>query len=345
MKNVTLFLLIITCLLCFACDHNSQSLLVPNDQAKQYLVYYSAVDGDIHIADNTGESNLPFELIPSYSYYYPKWSPEGNLILLARIEENIHDLYTINTNGAGLLNITNTPYTDEHYHCWSPDGGYILFSEGNGQEWELYTIRKDGTDKKQLTEMNTRCAFPSWSPDGNYIIFNANNEIYIVDRSGTNLHKIYSAEGNRLWLRYPKWSPDGRYITVHAKPSSEILVMNSDGSNVRTFVAGNMIQFDYDWSPDGTQIAYSEDGTLLLVDLSGSVTRLTSDSLYNDGPVFSPDGSMIAFCSSNLPWWSSLSGPRNSQLKIINVSQTSHESLLLGRTIQTSLPDWNPIIH
>ncbi|MDE6794968.1 MAG: DPP IV N-terminal domain-containing protein, partial [Muribaculaceae bacterium] len=51
-------------------------------------------------------------------------------------------------------------------------------------------------------------------------------------------------------------------------------------------------------SPDGSKIAFSYKGDIYTVPFNGgNATRLTFDPAYDSTPVWSPDGSQIAFAS------------------------------------------------
>src|SRR5215217_6008816 len=56
----------------------------------------------------------------------------------------------------------------------------------------------------------------------------------------------------------PAFSPDGKKI-VYARSGTGILVMNADGSNPITVIAGNNVELP-SFSPDGKRIAYTARG-------------------------------------------------------------------------------------
>src|SRR6185437_1596841 len=81
----------------------------------------------------------------------PGWSPTGAKIVFASNRDGsggLSDLFVMNANGSGQVNITNTPSIDEDYPSWSPDGNRIAFS----RDGDIYTVKPDGTTLTPLTQ-------------------------------------------------------------------------------------------------------------------------------------------------------------------------------------------------
>ncbi len=96
----------------------------------------------------------------------------------------------------------------------------------------------------------------------------------------------------------PAWSPDGTKIAF--TNSSQIYVMNADGSAVVRLTNTPAGDGAPAWSPDGTKIAFhsNRDGSpqIYVMNADGSgVTRLTNNYDTDLQPAWSSDGSRIAF--------------------------------------------------
>ncbi len=60
------------------------------------------------------------------STWRPSWSPDSMWIAFVGIQDGNEEIYRINIDGTGLLNLTNHPAADNDPHI-SPDGSMIAF--------------------------------------------------------------------------------------------------------------------------------------------------------------------------------------------------------------------------
>jgi Tol biopolymer transport system component len=128
--------------------------------------------------------------------------------------------------------------------------------------------------------------------------FVRDGNIYIVNKDGTDVIQLTSGRTSG----HPAWSPDGQRIAFvrEVSSTSEIYVINADGSGLQPFARGRSPA----WAPDGRRIAFAA--------LAGGENRIFVKSVENDGtpaitigfdvgyqdwPAWSPDGSKIAFVS------------------------------------------------
>jgi Tol biopolymer transport system component len=134
------------------------------------------------------------------------------------------------------------------------------------------------------------------------LAFVRGGQIFRVRSDGTGLVQLTSDGVNSE----PAWAPDGQRIAFVSEQggSSDIYVMNADGSNVVRRTDGGLFNSSPAWSPDGTRIAFSSlrDGQygiyVMRVDEDWwNPAHLGFDSGWNAQPAWSPDGSTIAFVS------------------------------------------------
>ena len=216
-------------------------------------------------ADGTGVRRL----VRSTKAQVPgPWSPDGTKLLVYR---NPGDVFVIDADGSGERNLTRNPAFD----CcgsWSPDGRQIAFVTNRDGNNELYVMNADGGGQRILTASPSSEEIPAaWSPDGRSIAFatdrDGNWEIYAVDADGSNPRNLTRnplSDGNESGFA---WSPDGRRIVFgtnrdrnRARPggkvSTELWMMNADGSGQHRLTRTPESEGVLGWSPDGRQIAF-----------------------------------------------------------------------------------------
>jgi len=155
--------------------------------------------------------------------------------------------------------------------------GRIAFSYGDqfpggdlGSHTDIFAIRPNGSHLQQLTHVpnEAAAALPSWSPDGTKIAFESNvsgnYEIWVMDADGR--HKVQITDEPRFEHLTPSWSPDGSQIAYSRCDtpfgfigSCDINVMSADGSYAYRVVGGHRIHVRPVFSPDGTSIAFASD--------------------------------------------------------------------------------------
>jgi len=81
----------------------------------------------------------------------------------------------------------------------------------------------------------------------------------------------------------------------------QIILMNTDGSDPRNLTASINGGYEPNWSPDGTQIVYQNNGLWILDVTTGGSTRLPTEveNPYVVKPSWSPDGEWIAFLNED----------------------------------------------
>ena len=226
------------------------------------------------------------------------------------------EIFRINPDGSGDTNLSNAhcpltigdpiPLESDGVAQWSPDGKKIAFGRGSTEALSgIYVMDADGSNKRQVT--NNFGSEPSFSPDGSKIVFAANDDIYTVSAAGgtpTPVAVTPEVEGT------PVYSPDGTKIAFqnysldgggNVVGPPKIYVMNADGGGRTPITDGPANDGNPDFSPDGSKLVFIREAPpspqriySIRLDRTGE-TRLTESE--GEVPVFSPDGTEVAFSS------------------------------------------------
>ncbi|MEI2578442.1 hypothetical protein [Scytonema sp. PRP1] len=232
-------------------------------------------------------------------------SPNGKQVIFIK-DRNI---YKMNTDGSGLVNLTNKPgdyIPGSSGLMWSPDSTQIAFFEGKYPTQNIYVMNADGTNLRNLTKTPETMAYSGrlfWSPDSNHIAYfhdqGGNNrsqevDIYLLDVSRGTVRNLTKKPG---WYGEPSWSPNGKQIAFLSGDlhNPKLYTINVDGSNRTELLSKQPLsQFsNIAWSADSQQIAFTsgEIGktSLYVAKRHGSgLTKLTNNNLSALNPTWQP---------------------------------------------------------
>ena len=219
------------------------------------------------------------------------------------------EIYDMLPNGTDPVRLTDNAARDD-VPSVARDGSKIVFTSDRDGNNEIYVMNPDGSNPTRLTTNDGSDVNPGFSPDGSRIVFQTDRDgdfdIYTMAVDGTDLRRL---TGNGTIDRYPAWSPDGTKIGFTSRPAGggdHLYVMGADGSGVTPLTSGSGIgDAEGVWSPDGTRIVFTSTragvGTakVYVMNADGSdITPLWSGAGVELNPVFSLDGSRIAFAST-----------------------------------------------
>lgn len=174
------------------------------------LVY--SLNPRIHVMDWDGTNDVDITPIPR-EHYQPKWSPDGQRIVLASDRTGNSEVYVIDPDGGKAANLTWNLLAQDQSPCWSPDGKRIAFTSNRRGRFEIFVMDADGMNLRAATDGQGDCREPDWSPDGKWIAFSVARDgqthLALVHPDGTGFRQLTNGAS---WNGQPAWAPDSRRL-------------------------------------------------------------------------------------------------------------------------------------
>ena len=191
----------------------------------------------------------------------------------------------------------------------SPDGNwvaYVLSSvdvKADKSSTDIWLVSYDGKTNRRITYSPDNESSPRWSPDGKFLSFtssrpgpNKGGQIWLLDLAGGEAKQLTDVKGG---LQEYAWSPDSKRIAmVIGDPDPE---NDADGDGGKSKTPKPIVIDRYKFKQD--REGYLRAGLksyVYLFDIAAKKTeRLTKGKFDESSPVWSPDGSRIAFTSNH----------------------------------------------
>jgi dipeptidyl aminopeptidase/acylaminoacyl peptidase len=223
--------------------------------------------------------------------------------------EYVNQVFLCNADGSNTIQLTKGDKNSANPK-WSPDGKWIAFTSSRDGKNNLYLLPVGGGEAEKITDVKSGVGIYDWSHDGSMIAFvmtdaaadkeeknkKSKNDWYFMDEE---------VKQNRLFVLWlDKKDTAGKRIQKQ---------LTKENYNVNAF----------DWSPDGKSIVYSHGKSpevndnvysdISMIDIeSGKNKSIASTGAGETNPLFSPDGKLIAYYSTEDPvdW----AGPRHAKI-------------------------------
>jgi len=276
------------------------------------------------------------------------------------LDRNTSQICMMNADGSNYHRLTtddSIQYTDPRI---DPQGHYLIYSALIAGNFQLFRMGLDlPNDVQQLTFDHGDSIAPSISPDGKLIAYSFTQADYksvrILDQQTLKSWQIYGPPVGYGWN--PIWSYDGSRFMFLAQMSGypHLFVMNNDGLNYRQIADPGMYHENFDWSPDGKQVAMAVgkagERSIYIFEVDDSLRIPSPDdedkkipSMSIDGswiannvyPDFSPDGKWITYTAFTERY-------NNNSCEIFVYNLEAAENIRLTDNIYCDYkPDWAP---
>ncbi len=252
----------------------------------------------------------------------PQISPDGKLIAFTvqfvDLDQNTKpkQIYVVPVEGGTPHPITTQGSVNERPR-WLPDSQRIAFISNRSGTAQIWTMHPDGTEPKQITDLSGEAGGVLVSPDGKKLVFSSkvfpdcpDDECNRARLAAEEKSKVKARSYTTLLFRHwTEWESQRR---------SHLMVVNIDGGPATDLTPGNIDvppfslggPDDYAISPDSGELCYTMNADPVLAtstntDLfvapmkGGESKRITSNPGADSGPLYSPDGKLVAYRSQS----------------------------------------------
>jgi dipeptidyl aminopeptidase/acylaminoacyl peptidase len=259
----------------------------------------------------------------------PQVSPDGRWIVfgISSLDEDANrrrsDLWMVGVDGGDPRPLTTHPAGDFNGR-WAPDGSGVFFLSTRSGSSQVWHISATGGEARQVTDLPLDVGSMAVSPTGGHLAVSM--EVFpectrlecTVDRLTDAENRVASGVlYDRLFIRHWDTWEDGRRshvftlpVTGRGEPVDLMQGMDADAPSV-PFGGPE----EYAFAPDGQSLVFtardagreepwSTDFDLFLSPVDGShgpVLLTTENRAWDTGPVFSPDGSKLAYLAMERP--------------------------------------------
>jgi len=194
----------------------ASSLWTPSNSADLKTIAFTS-SGNVWVSNASG--SVQTQLTTAGNSYFAKISPDGTKIVYSVWTGSFYQLWVMNVDGTGSLDLTSTMPTNMT-SCFSggfsADSKQIAFACWGSSIYGLYLVKADGTGTTIVLTQSSYLDAPSFTPDGKQILF-----------------VTYGAVGakNQTTYNRPHFGSHGSPVAPNVASNQGIATVNLDGTN------------------------------------------------------------------------------------------------------------------
>ncbi len=245
-------------------------------------------------------------------------------------ENNYHtEIWLADVKSGELRQLTSHAKKSSSSPAWAPDSSKLAFASDRDDKRQVYLIDPRGGEARKLTSVEEGIGSFAWAPDGKSIAFTSTEPKTDADKEREKKFGEFDVYGEGYRM-------------------SHLWVFDIAAKKARRLTSGNFTVGSFNWSPDGTQIAFdhrinpantsgaTSDISVVSV-ADGSVRKLVQQEGADSGPIWSPDGTRVAFGSAMKKESSFL----NNAIGVIPARGGSIEYITTAFDENPNIVDWN----
>jgi Tol biopolymer transport system component len=274
----------------------------------------------------------------------------------------IAQIYSMNSHGQDQTNLSAAGGGGSQLDIQpnvSPNGKRIAFTRLDPASFsaQIWVMKIDGSHQVDISNDGALASEsgPSWTEDGSKILFvrqppgsfpgdqgggpaTAGGSIWIRSANGKGTPRQLTAGPHDA---NPAMSPDGDLIAFSRPMGApgqpmvrHLIVMKADGSDTPNDLGPGSKP---DWSPDSKRLVYGQGGAgpIMVVKVSDPSQKKTLTGLFNEAPVWSPDGTKIAYMDCTTSTSAFIC-----QIALMSATGQDQHPITNDQTLSNQKPSW-----
>jgi dipeptidyl aminopeptidase/acylaminoacyl peptidase len=292
-------------------------------------------------------------------------SPDGNYAAYAVTttdwkENNYDNEIWIAQKGQKPFQLTRTAKGSSYSPKWSPDSKWLAFLADRGDKAQIYILSIHGGEAFPLTKEEEGINSFSWSPDGGHIAFTKNDPDSKSFKSTKERYGAWGVEGEEYKLAH-LWVLSYNYDSIQAMSLLPCYTRTDTAGKPlsgdcpllpkpQRLTQGNFTVTSFEWSPDGSHIAYDRQpdplinssihSDIALLDMASKTSTTIIANPSSDNLIaWSPEGDRIIYSSSVADTTSNYY--TNNRLFIYDVTTHSSKEIAADFDENKYVASWN----